>query len=282
MQQVQLDALRPALTDVASGLHHLRIRLPRQAEDLVHNDLQTGRAEAADRIVKHRQVVAAADIGRALRMDGLQAELDPDGLFRVQPLQQCDHRIRQAVRPRGDRQRRNILRRKRLCEQALHARDAAISVREVLKISNVFATAVFTGHARLGCLNLLRNVQCAVSGEGTGTVPGAENTAARTDSPVPVRTGKAAVERELIDLAAEAAAQLLVQSVIIHSRKRPGMPGLCVYAFIWRLRARFTIPSCMSLRFMSIFPLPKAAHESASSTTVVRMPVSFSTSWSKP
>ena len=28
--------------------------------------------EAADRIVKHRQVVAAADVGRALRMDGLQ------------------------------------------------------------------------------------------------------------------------------------------------------------------------------------------------------------------
>ena len=79
MQQVQLDALRPALTDIARGLHHLRIRLPRQAEDLVHNDLQTGRAETADRTVKHRQIVAAADIGRDLRMDGLQAELDPEG-----------------------------------------------------------------------------------------------------------------------------------------------------------------------------------------------------------
>ena len=77
MQQVQLDALRPALTDIARGLHHLRIRLPRQAENLVHNDLQTGRAETADRTVKHWQIVAAADIGRALRMDGLQAELDP-------------------------------------------------------------------------------------------------------------------------------------------------------------------------------------------------------------
>ena len=157
-------------------------------------------------------------------------------------------------------------------------RETAISVREVLKISNVFAAAVFTGYARLGRLDLLRDVQCAVSGKGAGTVPGTENAAARTDSPVPVRTGKAAVERKLIDLAAEAAAQLLVQSVIIHSRKRPGMSGLCVYAFIWRLRARLTIPSCMSLRFMSILPLPNAAHESASSTTVVRMPVSFSTS----
>ena len=278
MQQVQLDALRPALTDVASGLHHLRIRLPRQAEDLVHDDLQTGRAEAADRIVKHRQIVAAADIGRALRMDGLQAELDPDGLFRVQLLQQRDHGIRQAVRPRGDRQRHNVLRRKRLYEQALHVRETAISVREVLKISNVFTAAVFTGYARLGRLDLLRDVQCAVGGKGAGTVPGTENAAARADGPVPVRTGKAAVERKLIDLAAEAAAQLLVQSVIIHSRKRPGMPGLCVYAFIWRLRARLTKPSCMSLRFMSILPLPNAAHESASSTTVVRMPVSFSTS----
>ena len=215
-------------------------------------------------------------------MDGLQAELDPDGLFRVQPLQQRDHGIRQAVRPRGDRQRHNVLRRKRLYEQALHVRETAISVREVLKISNVFAAAVFTGYARRGRLDLLRNVQCTVGGKGAGTVPGTENAAARTDSPVPVRTGKAAVERKLIDLAAEAAAQLLVQSVIIHSRKRPGMSGLCVYAFIWRLRARLTIPSCMSLRFMSILPLPKAAHESASSTTVVRMPVSFSTSWSKP
>lgn len=248
----------------------------------MHNDLQTGRAETADRTVKHRQIVAAADIGRALRMDGLQAELDPDGLFRVQPLQQRDHSIRQAVRPRGDRQRHNVLRRKRLREQLLHAREAAISVREVLKIGNVFTAAVFTVHAHLGRLDLLRDVQCAVSGEGTGTVPGAENTATRTDSPVPVRTGKAAVERELIDLAAEAAAQLLVQSVIIHGRKRLGMSGLCVYAFICRLRARLTIPSCMSLRFMSILPLPNAAHESASSTTVVRMPVSFSTSWSKP
>lgn len=100
----------PALTDIARGLHHLRIRLPRQAENLVHNDLQTGRAETADRTVKHWQIVAAADIGRALRMDGLQAELDPDGLFRVQPLQQRDHSIRQAVRPRGDRQRHNVLR----------------------------------------------------------------------------------------------------------------------------------------------------------------------------
>ena len=41
------------------------------------------------------------------------------------------------------------------------------------------------------------------------------------------------------------------------------MPGLCVYAFIWRLRARLTMPSGISLRFMSILPLPNAAHESA-------------------
>ena len=52
------------------------------------DEIQTGRAETADRIVKHRQVVAAADIGRALRMDGLQAELDPDGLFRPELSQQ--------------------------------------------------------------------------------------------------------------------------------------------------------------------------------------------------
>lgn len=215
-------------------------------------------------------------------MDGLQTELDPDWLFGVQPPQERNGFIRQTVRPRGDRQRHNVLRRKRLYEQALHVRETAISVREVLKISNVFAAAVFTGYARLGRLDLLRNVQCTIGGEGAGTVPGTENAAARIDGPVPVRTGKAAVERKLIDLAAEAAAQLLVQSVIIHSRKRPGMPGLCVYAFIWRLRARLTMPSGISLRFMSILPLPNAAHESASSTTVVRMPVSFSTSWSKP
>ena len=246
------------------------------------NDLQTGGAQTAHCIVEHRQVVAAADIGRAARMDGLQTELDPDWLFGVQPPQERNGFIRQTVRPRGDRERDHILRRERLREQRLHVRKAAVGVREVLKIGNVFAAVVFTGYAHLGRLDLLRNVQCTIGGKGAGTVPGTENAAARIDGPVPVRTGKAAVERKLIDLAAEAAAQFLVQSVIIHSRKRPGMPGLCVYAFIWRLRARLTIPSCMSLRFMSILPLPKAAHESASSTTVVRMPVSFSTSWSKP
>lgn len=77
------------------------------------NDLQTGGAETADRIVKHRQVVAAADIGRAARMDGLQTELDPDWLFGVQPPQERNGFIRQTVRPRGDRQRHNVLRRKR-------------------------------------------------------------------------------------------------------------------------------------------------------------------------
>ena len=215
-------------------------------------------------------------------MDGLQTELDPDWLFGVQPPQERNGFIRQTVRPRGDRERDHILRRERLREQRLHARKAAVGVREVLKIGDVLAAAVFGADARLGRLDLLRDRQRTVGRERTRAVPGAEDAAARADGSVAVWAGEAAVECELIDLAAEAAAQLLVQSVIIHSRKRPGMPGLCVYAFIWRLRARLTMPSGISLRFMSILPLPNAAHESASSTTVVRMPVSFSTSWSKP
>lgn len=83
MQQVQLDALRPALPDIARGLHHVGVRLAGDAEDLMHDDLESGGAQTAHRIVKHRQVIAAADIGRAARMDGLQTELDPDWLFGV-------------------------------------------------------------------------------------------------------------------------------------------------------------------------------------------------------
>ncbi|MFR6425290.1 MAG: hypothetical protein ACLUNO_06855 [Oscillospiraceae bacterium] len=93
----------------------------------MHDDLQTGRAEAADRIVKHRQVVAAADIGRALRMDGLQAELDPDGLFRsAAAAARSRHPAEQSGRVATDSA--NGLRRKRLYEQALHVRETAISV----------------------------------------------------------------------------------------------------------------------------------------------------------
>lgn len=155
-------------------------------------------------------------------MDGLQTELDPGWLFGVQPPQERNGFIRQTVRPRGDRQRHNVLRRKRLREQALHVRKAAVGVREVLKIGDVLAAAVFGADARLGRLDLLRNVQCTVSGKGAGTVPGTENAAARIDGPVPVRTGKAAVERELIDLTAEAGAQLVIECVIVHSRKKAG------------------------------------------------------------
>lgn len=84
-------------------------------------------------------------------------------------------------------------------------RETAISVREVLKIGDVLAAAVFGADARLGRLDLLRNVQCMVGGKGAGTVPGTENAAARIDGPVRFGQVKAAVERKLIDLAAEAA-----------------------------------------------------------------------------
>ena len=163
-------------------------------------------------------------------MDGLQAKLDPNGLLRIERLQQGENFIRQTVRPCGDRQRDDLRMADGCAEKTFHARDAAVCVCEILKIGDVLPGPVFGCDAPPGLLDLLRDIGSAVGSEFSGTGAAAKDAAAGVQRAVPVRAGEAAVKREFIDFGAEAFLQFLVQCVVIHMdsvSKGPAAPTPC-------------------------------------------------------
>ena len=83
-------------------------------------------------------------------MDGLQPELDPDGLFRPELSQQRQDLRRQTVRPRGDGERADLRLSDRGRKQRPQDLRRGIGIGKALKISDVLTTFIFMGNPLLG------------------------------------------------------------------------------------------------------------------------------------
>ena len=71
VQQMELDAVRTALTDVACGLHHHLRCFAGKSKDHMRDHMDIQRLELPDGIVKHGKGIAAPDIPRSGCVDRL-------------------------------------------------------------------------------------------------------------------------------------------------------------------------------------------------------------------
>ena len=159
----------PALTDIARGLHHLRIRLPFGRPRIWCTMTFQTAAEVADRIVKHRQISRGGYGPRSA--DGWSAgRARPRRAFFV--FNRCSSAITASGSPAAWRPDSAATSSgASACVNRRSMRDAAISVREVPE-NSTYLPPPFLPATHLGRLDLLRNVQRSAA--KARTVPGAE------------------------------------------------------------------------------------------------------------
>ena len=213
MQQVEFDAVRAGRADIAGSLRHHVRRLPRQAQDLVDDNRHAHGLQLPHRPVKYRQVVAPADICCRLGVDGLQSQLHPHRLDTVQLPQQFQHFRPKTVRAGGNGQRHHIFRRDGRHVQLPQTLHGAVGVGEGLEIGDIAGVLPrLRCHTAAGRLHLGGNVPDLRKGAGAV----AEDAAPGIQSAVPIGTGTAGGQGQLVHLRAVDGLQVVVQSIEIH------------------------------------------------------------------
>ena len=160
--------------------------------------------ERSHRPVVVRQGVASADEFGCVRVDGLQAQLHDNGLLPVQPAKKLQNRLRQAVRPGGNCQGRHVRVGNRLGEQAFEVVHRGIGVGKALEIGDIAPVSRLSGYPGLGPLDLVEHRFGHRLGKVAAAGGRAEDTTPAALGSVPVGTCHAALEGQLIELAAEA------------------------------------------------------------------------------
>ena len=128
-------------------------------------------------------------------MDGLKTQLHPKGLAVRQPFQHGHDLFPQAVRPGGDGKGHNVLPFDGPAEQPLQFLHIPVGVGEGLEVGDIFGMGTgLGGYPRLCCFHLCRNIP--YRGKG----PGAVTEDAPAPSILPVGTGAAGGQGQLIDL----------------------------------------------------------------------------------
>ena len=142
-------------------------------------------------------------------MDRLKPQFHADIFFPSQPGEQCNGFLRQTVRPGSDCQTHDILRFHRRPEHGFHPLNRGIGIGKGLEIGDVFSAGAFFLHPLLRLGKLVRHA-FPRGGELSAARAGAEPASADAQSPIPVGAGEAAVQRQLIDLAAKTLLVILI------------------------------------------------------------------------
>ena len=108
MQQMQLDPLHSAFADILRGLTHHVLCFAWKSKDHVNYSLYPGLPKTPHCIVINLERIATSYIGRRFRVDGLQTQFDPYGLFFVELRQKIYDIIPKAIGARGDGKSHNI------------------------------------------------------------------------------------------------------------------------------------------------------------------------------
>ena len=192
MEQMEFDAVGPGGHGGPGGLHHHGRVLPRQAQDDMGHHFDARRLQPPHRIEIHFGGIAPADILGSGFLDGLQAQLHGNGLDPVDLGQQFQHVVSQAVGPGADGKAHDVLRGNGFEIQPAQGFRRGVGVGKGLKIGDVFAALILGADPLLGPFQLDGDGIRAALGELAAA--GAEDAAPNAQSPVPVGTGKAAVQ----------------------------------------------------------------------------------------
>ena len=165
-----------------------------------------------DRFIIDGKGIAAADVARGLVMDGLQAKLHPHGLDGGQFADERKNTVRQAVRPCGDGERHDIAWFDGREKQRPQPGCGRIGVRELLKIGDIAGVLPLLAENKFCLLELFWDRGAARGGKFAAAR--AEDAPARAKRAVAVGAGTAGRERELVDLAAKALAQVRTQRTV--------------------------------------------------------------------
>ena len=157
-------------------------------------------------------LIAAVHSPGGCVVGGLQSKLNADGLYAVEFFQKRDDVLRQAVWPGADGKPHYEVRFYGLTKQSLQLFHRGIGASEGLKVGNIFSGFAFGFDPLFGKLQLVFDAAADALGKLTASGAGAEGTAAGTQMAVPVGTGEAAVQRQLIYLAAEKLPVIVVGS----------------------------------------------------------------------
>ena len=108
MQQMQLDPLHSAFADILRGFTHHVLRFAWKPKDHVNYSLYPDLLKTPHCVVVNLKRIATSYIGRCFRVNGLQAKLDPYGIFFVEFRQKIYDIIPEAIGARGDGKSYNI------------------------------------------------------------------------------------------------------------------------------------------------------------------------------
>ena len=190
----------------------------------VYDDFEAISFQPSIGVLKHFQFVTAADTLRCLLVNGLQAQLDPDGfaVFFSQPAQHCDHFRRQAVRAGSQIKRDDQRVFQSFGVDAAQAFRVAVSVGVGLEVGDVAAVFRCYGWRYFGVYALSCRSELLVNGQKrrgkiTRAALRAEGAAAGAQCAVAIRAGAAALQGQPVYFGAEAGAHGVVRGKIVHN-----------------------------------------------------------------
>jgi len=205
IEQVELDPVEPQAGQLFGGGDHLLTALAGEPEDDVGADSDAPAPGGGHGPAEAGQIMAPVDPGQGLIGGRLEAVLDPDQPVRAPgiSLDEVEGRPVHAVRPGADGQPDH--------RRVGHGRvielpepvQRGVGVGKGLEIGDKPPGLIPLGHCRFAPADLVGYRQAP------GEVPGprspivAIDTPARPDGPVPVGTGEAGVDGDLLDPASE-------------------------------------------------------------------------------
>lgn len=153
--------------------------------------------------------MAAVDARQGVVKGRLQAEFQPDFQpFVAQAVEQVEHGWRNAVRPGADRDAHHIRFGQRPTVEGFQFGDIGVGVGVGLEVRDEASGARASGDGTAGLDNLRRNIEPGTSYRTEGHII-AEGAAATAFGAVPVGTGEAGIERDLVHAEAVTTQQIL-------------------------------------------------------------------------
>ena len=147
-------------------------------------------------------------------MDGLQAQFDGNRLDCIDLPEQLHRFLGQAIRPGADGKSYDIVRGDGLQIPPTQGLNGGIGIGKRLEISDIFAAFALGFNTFFRLFQLLRDA-APLFGEFSAAVAGTENAAAVAQCAIPVGTGEACVDGQLIDLATKFF-QIVVTKLPVH------------------------------------------------------------------
>ena len=208
MQQVEFYTVRAGGDGLPGGFHRIRFPFPGQTDNDVGDHMDARRLQPLHRIQINFIFIATANVAGGFGIGGLQAQLHKYRFLAVDLFQQGYRLGRQAIRAGADGQAHHIRRRDRFGIQPLQGFHRGIGIGKGLKIGKKFSIRYLVSDPRLGPLQLLRHRAAAAFGKIAATAGRAENAATGIQCAIPIGTGKACIQRQLIHLAAKSGLEI--------------------------------------------------------------------------